>query len=162
MTPNGSLNHTMTTPYSPLDETHRIFNNILTQFNVLNLRKEITALAQNVHFVSSHNKVYFPIPLKETETTAAFKGLEGCVAAALAGLKEEQLVNGEKNGVNGTVEKREMKITVDLEKATVFLFQTYISTIDGLGKLDKRSRSKLNGLSHLPLSFRFQVLGIFI
>jgi hypothetical protein len=58
--------------------------------------------------------------------------MEGGVASALAELKTG---------------RRGRDIKVDLEKATSFLFQSYLATVDGLGKLDKGVRAKLRGMN---------------
>jgi len=84
----------------------------------------------NVKIESDFDRVYFPIPFKETETAAALKAVEGAVACALAELK---------------FGKSERIVRVDLERATCFLFQAYLATVDGLGKLDKGVTAKLKG-----------------
>jgi hypothetical protein len=123
----------MATAYSPVQEARRIFDLLLDQREALGLPDCLPEIAQDVSIESKHDRVYFPIPFKETETTAALKAVEGSVAAALADLKHKQ-------------SKR--KVTVDLEKATRFLFQAYLATVDGLGKLDKGVKAKLKGTSH--------------
>ncbi|RDW91980.1 transferase family iii protein [Coleophoma crateriformis] len=114
--------------YSPVQETQRIFDLLCSQAEDLGLPANLHEFQKKVSFESEFNRVYFPIPLKETETASALKGVEGCVAAALAELKTG---------------KKDRSITVNLEKATSFLFQAYLATVGGLGKLDKDVRSKL-------------------
>ncbi|KFY18622.1 hypothetical protein V491_04745 [Pseudogymnoascus sp. VKM F-3775] len=94
----------------------------------LNLPGGLESLAKNVEFTSERDMIYFPIPFKETETTAALKGVEALVASALADLKYG---------------KQSRKIEIDLEQTTCFLFQTYLSTIDGMGKYDAGIKAKL-------------------
>lgn len=118
------------TPYSALDEAQRIFSLLCKEAEELGLPSSLAHIKGDVVFKSDFNRVYFPIPLKETETSSALKGLEGCVAVALADLRYGW-------------QYREVK--VDLEKATCFLFQTYIATICGLGKFDKGVQTKLKG-----------------
>lgn len=117
--------------YSPVREAQRIFHLLCDQGDQLGLPPVIRDIAYHVKIVSDHDRVYFPIPLKETETASALKAVEGSVACALADLKY-----GSK--------PREVK--VELEQATCFLFQAYLATVDGLGKLDKGVKAKLKGM----------------
>lgn len=116
--------------YSPRDEAESIFDLLCSLGEELNLPRSARALTKNVKFTSEKNTIYFPIPFKETETTSALKGIEALVATALANLKY-----GESS----------RKIEINLEQATCFLFQTYLSTIDGLGKYDAGIKAKLKG-----------------
>ncbi|KAK6075848.1 CoA-transferase family III [Seiridium cupressi] len=93
------------------------------------LPTEVRAIAKNVTFQTQRDQPYFPIPFKETETAAALKAVEGAVASLLAGT----------SNASGS----EKQITVNLEKTTAFLFQAYLATVGGLGKLDKNVRSLL-------------------
>jgi hypothetical protein len=127
------------TTYSPVKEAERIFHLLCDQAEQLNLPSNFAGIKRNVVFKSDFDRVYFPIPLKETEAASALKGVEGGVASALAELKTGQ---------------RERKIEVDLEKATSFLFQSYLATIGGLGKLDEGVRSKLKGTTSKYLFLR--------
>jgi hypothetical protein len=127
--------------YSPVREAERIFNLLCSQAERLSLPSSFAETKRNVVFQSASDRIYFPIPFKETETASALKGVEGGVASALAELK-----TGRRDG----------KITVDLEKATSFLFQSYLATVGGLGKLDKGVRAKLKGTQ----CYIFQLFGI--
>ena len=117
-------------PYSPLNETQRIFDILCASVSTLNLPPTFPSIKRNIQFSSHHNRIYFPIPFKETETASALKGIEGGVASALWTLR-----GGEQNA----------KVTVNLEKATCFLFQAYVATVGGLGKQDVSVRGKLVG-----------------
>lgn len=118
------------TAYSPLQETQRIFQYLCENGDQLGLPASIQDIKDRVTFVSNYNRVYFPIPFKEMEVASALKAVEGSVACALADLK---------------FGKREREVCVNLEKATNFLFQAYRATVDGLGKLDPKVKSKLKG-----------------
>ncbi|KAI1414684.1 CAIB/BAIF family enzyme [Hypoxylon sp. FL1857] len=72
--------------------------------------------------------VCFPCPLREQETVAALKALEGCAAAAIADIR-------------GTA--RERAISVTLERVTSFLMSTYITNIDGLDKCNPKSKERI-------------------
>lgn len=116
--------------YSPQAEAKSIFDLLCNFQEELNLPPNTGELAKSVEFASEKNMIYFPIPFKETETTAALKGIEALVATALANVKYGE---------------RSRKIEIDLEHTTCFLFQTYLSTIDGLGKYDTGVKAKLKG-----------------
>lgn len=121
--------------YSPKVETKRIFNLLYKLKDKLNLPGNLGELAETLEFTSEKDTIYFPIPFKETETTAALKGVEALVVTALANLKYQE---------------QSRKIEISLEQTTCFLFQTYLSTIDGLGKYDTGIKAKLKGKSPLP------------
>ena len=116
--------------YSPTQEAERIFNLLCEQAADIGLPPNFAHIKRNVVFESEYDRVYFPIPFKETETASALKGIEGGVALAL-----EQLRSG----------KHDRKVKVNLEKATCFLFQAYMATVGGLGKQDEGVKVKLKG-----------------
>lgn len=118
--------------YSSITESNRIYHNLLGSFgdDKISFPDQITTKQSSVKFTGSHDKPYFPIPFKETETTAALKAIEGSLAALLADEKEG---------------KQDRKIEVNQEKTTAFLFQAYLARVGGLGKLDKDVRKLLKG-----------------
>lgn len=119
-------------PYRSTSESLRIFDLLLNLINDgISLPSEVQSKRSNVIFTGDRDLPYFPIPFKETETTAALKAVEGCVATLLADIKY------------GTGESR--RITVNHEKTTAFLFQAYLARIGGLGKLDKSVGQLLKG-----------------
>jgi hypothetical protein len=120
----------MAPAYSPIHEAQRIFDVLCDQGDRLGLPDAIRSIRDSVSIESDYDRVYFPVPFKETETVAALKAVEGAVASALLEIKYGRAI--------GTVK-------VDLERATRFACQTYIATVDGLGKLDKGVRAKLKG-----------------
>ncbi|KAF3016424.1 hypothetical protein E8E14_003994 [Neopestalotiopsis sp. 37M] len=115
--------------YSSREESARIVGLLCSLFDPLGLPTEARTLAKNVVFKAERDQPIFPIPFKETETTAALKAIEGSVASLLAATQE----NTDSN----------RQVTVSLEKTTAFLFQAYLATVGGLGKLDKSVRSLL-------------------
>lgn len=121
--------------YSPVKEADRIFSLLFDQAERLNLPEEAIACRDAVSFTSSHDQIYFPIPFKETETLAALKGIEGSVAAAIAGLRYGQ--------------PAPRNIRVNLERATAFGCQAYMAKVDGLSKLDPKVKKKLKGRHYL-------------
>ncbi|KAL4979762.1 CoA-transferase family III domain-containing protein [Aspergillus desertorum] len=116
--------------YSPVKEARRIFSFLCDQAERLNLPHEVVTGQDAVSFNSTHDKIYFPIPFKETETLAALKGIEGSVAAAIADLR-----------YGPAAQKRNVKI--NLERATAFGCQAYMAKVDGLSKLDPEVKKKL-------------------
>jgi len=122
MTVNG-------TGYSSIAETSNIRKILGTIFNDnVSLPDEVKKRSEDVKLTGTRDKPYFPIPFKETETTAALKAIEGSAAALLAESKDGH---------------RERAVTVDQEKTTAFLFQAYLARVGGLGKLDKNVRKFL-------------------
>jgi hypothetical protein len=121
--------------YSPVAEGRRIFD-LLTSKVDLRLPPTLTH-REGVTFTSDLDDVYFPIPFKETETTAALKALEAGIAAEIAALRY------------GDEHSRD--ITVNLEKVACFMLSSYLATVDGYGKLDPRAKKKIKGQS-VPLS----------
>ncbi|KEY64155.1 hypothetical protein S7711_03449 [Stachybotrys chartarum IBT 7711] len=113
----------MSAEYSSSAESRRIFDFLLSSFKEeFALPTPVPSKSNLVNFTGHHDKPYFPIPFKETETAAALKAIEASIAASLA-----DLAYGES----------ERSITINLEKTTAFLFQAYLARIGGLGKLDK-------------------------
>jgi hypothetical protein len=73
---------------------------------------------------------YFPSPLKQTEAISALKAVEAGVASSIADLKDD---SGSR------------KINVDLERATAFLFSTYLATVGGMDKANPKVKKLLKG-----------------
>ncbi|GAB1320643.1 hypothetical protein MFIFM68171_10853 [Madurella fahalii] len=91
----------------------------------------IRPLVRTVEISSGSGKgeaVHFPTPLKEQDAVAAIKGLEACLAAAIADLRY---------GMSSR------KIQVDTDKVSTFLMSAYLTTLDGMGKADPRIREKI-------------------
>jgi hypothetical protein len=124
----------MVTHYSAAEESKRILDFLLDAFpsdDNYSLPAQIRRRRDNVSFKAHKDLPYFPIPFKETETAAALKAIEASVAAALRDIK------------TGTTNSR--AVTIDLEKTTAFLFQAYLATVGGLGKLDPEVKKLLKG-----------------
>lgn len=116
-------------PYSMTAETKRILD-LITSLVPLPLSQ--THIRNNVSFTSYSDFPYFPIPFKETEVAAALKAIEGNLASALVALDNDK-------------DESSAPVTVNLEKTTAFLFQAYLATVGGLGKLDKEVKRYLKG-----------------
>lgn len=118
--------------YSPTQEARRILAFLCRQSHALNLPPNVPHNQDAVHFHSTADRIFFPIPFKETETLAALKGVEGLVVAEIVNLRF------------GPQEKKR-NVSVSLEAATYFGCQAYMAKVGGLGKLDPGVRSKLKG-----------------
>lgn len=123
--------------FSSTQEAERILEALSSRFaqDETSLPKVAIDKLKDVAFKSSRNLPYFPIPLKETETAAALKAIEGAVASCLVDLRE------------GSTKDR--SISIDLEKTTAFLFQTYLTTVGGYGKLQPEAKRFLKGKENL-------------
>ncbi|CRG85721.1 Follicle-stimulating hormone receptor [Talaromyces islandicus] len=114
--------------YSPTQESRRILSFLCQQSHALNLPSGVADNQDTVQFHSTTDKIYFPIPFKETETLAALKSIEALTAAEIANLRFGQ---------------KSRNVSVSLEGATYFGCQAYMAKVGGLGKLDPDVRSKL-------------------
>lgn len=86
-----------------------------------NLPGECLSHIASIHFSTANTgSPYFPSPLKHTEAITALKAVEAGVAATIAQLS-----------AGGPVQRN---INVDLERATAFLFSTYLATVGGFDK----------------------------
>ncbi|OCL08686.1 alpha-methylacyl-CoA racemase [Glonium stellatum] len=102
-----------------LDETRNSLQ-VLLQLAKGQIPQECYPLITSVDFTTANTgSPYFPSPFKQTEATSALKAVEAGVAAAIA-----DLAYGE--------QKR--KMVVDLERASAFLFSTYLATVGGMNK----------------------------
>jgi hypothetical protein len=125
-------------PYRSIEECSKILKLILKTFNgnCDALPEPVRCRAQKVRFNAQRDLPYFPIPFKETETTAALKAIEASTVAILYDLKTEQ--------------DSERLVKIDLERTTAFLFQAYLATVNGLGKLDAGVKVWLKGMEPWP------------
>jgi hypothetical protein len=73
---------------------------------------------------------YFPSPLKQTEAITALKAIEAGLAASIADLRDAP---------------EQRKINVDLERASAFLFSTYLATVGGMNKSHPQVKKMLKG-----------------
>jgi hypothetical protein len=73
---------------------------------------------------------YYPSPLKQTEAISALKAVEAGVAALIADLQD------------GASER---SIQIDMERASAFLFSTYLATVGGMDKAHPKVKKFLKG-----------------
>ena len=119
--------------YSSLAETKRI-TGLLS--SLVSLPPAADEARRTVEFTAVRDLPYFPIPFKETEVTAALKAIEGSLAHAILRLRD---------GDGQTTQTPPSRITVNLEKTTAFLFEAYLATVNGYGKLDPEVKKLLKG-----------------
>ncbi|CAJ2509834.1 Uu.00g057340.m01.CDS01 [Anthostomella pinea] len=103
----------------------------LLQSSESELPTEFLRYVQDVIFDSPSvdgNSVCLPCPMRQQEACAALKALEGCAAAAIAGLRER---------------KNKTDISINLERVTCFLMSAYIANLDGLDKCNPKIRFRL-------------------
>ena len=120
--------------YSQTEEARRIVELIASRPE-LRLPDAIIKQPSTVNFsclTPNDETAYFPIPFKEVETTSALKAIEASIAAQLAALRY------------GDTTPR--KIDIKLEKVACFLFQSYLATVGGYGKLDPRAKAMIKGM----------------
>jgi hypothetical protein len=95
------------------------------------LPEESLSHIANVDFSTANTgSPYFPSPLKQTEAISALKAVEAGVASSIADLKD------------GSTDR---SINVDLERATAFLFSTYLATVGGMDKANPKVKKLLKG-----------------
>ncbi|KAF1945732.1 CoA-transferase family III [Clathrospora elynae] len=94
-----------------------------------NLPEEAISHIAKVNFSTANTgSPYFPSPLKQTEAISALKAVEAGVASAIADLSDGSKIR---------------TINVDLERATAFLFSTYLATVGGLDKSNPKVKKFL-------------------
>jgi hypothetical protein len=112
--------------YSTLSESRTAFRDLLAD-EKLPLSPEIRALGNRINIYGEKDWPTIPTPWRETEAITALKSLEAAIAIALGKVRY---------GLDQTAE-------IDMDHATIFLFMSYLSTIDGFGKWDPRSVERL-------------------
>ncbi|KAF1958366.1 CoA-transferase family III [Byssothecium circinans] len=121
---NGSSHHSS----ALLDGTRRALKHLLAQANG-QLPKECLPHVQSVGFSTANTgSPYFPSPLKQTEAISALKAVEAGLAALIADL---------------SAPVQERNINVDLERASAFLFSTYLATVGGMDKAHPKVKKLL-------------------
>jgi hypothetical protein len=129
-TENGT--HGTPNIYTLLDGTKTALEQLLAKAQS-NLPEECLPHISKIHFSTANTgSPYFPSPLKQTEAITALKAVEAGVASAIADLREEP---------------KSRSIDVDLERATAFLFSTYLATVGGMDKANPKVKKLLKGKS---------------
>ncbi|KAF1360761.1 CoA-transferase family III [Lizonia empirigonia] len=114
--------------YSLLDGTKTALEQLLAKAKN-NLPEESLPHIAKIHFSTANTgSPYFPSPLKQTEAITALKAVEAGVASAIADLQDGPQTRS---------------IDVDLERATAFLFSTYLATVGGMDKADPKVKKLL-------------------
>ncbi|KAH7135660.1 CoA-transferase family III domain-containing protein [Dendryphion nanum] len=114
--------------YTLLDGTQAALEHLLARAQS-QLPSEALSHIKKVNFSTANTgSPYFPSPLKQTEAIGALKAVEAGVAAAIANLSDEP---------------RERIVNVDLERASAFLFSTYLATVGGMDKSSPKVKKLL-------------------
>ena len=117
--------------YTLLDGTQTALEHLLARAHG-QIPPESVANIKSVQFSTANTgSPYFPSPLKQTEAIGALKAVEAGVAAAIANLSDEP---------------KERSINVDLERASAFLFSTYLATVGGMDKAHPKVKKLLKGM----------------
>lgn len=123
-----------------LDGTYAALDHLLEQVTAQLPSECISHVSRTQFSTANTGGPYFPSPLKQTEAISALKAVEAGVAASIADLNTE-------------LPGRSIK--VDLERASAFLFSTYLATVGGMDKADPKVKKYLKGAhgsSNLPPS----------
>ncbi|KAJ4360745.1 uncharacterized protein N0V89_001312 [Didymosphaeria variabile] len=123
---NGSASYDNTDTL--LDGTHAALDFLLGQVTA-QLPEECLPYVARARFSTANTgSPYFPSPLKQTEAISALKAVEAGVAASIADLKTNV---------------PDRSINVDLERASAFLFSTYLATVGGMDKAHPKVKKYL-------------------
>jgi hypothetical protein len=134
---NQAENSHASSTYTLLDGTRSALEQLLVKANE-NLPQECLSHIARVRFSTANTgSPYFPSPLKQTEAISALKAVEAGVASAIADL---------------STGPRARKIDVDMERATAFLFSTYLATVGGMDKANPNAKKLLKGESRQTLT----------
>jgi hypothetical protein len=128
--PNGTTHM----PYDTVVESRNVFSALLSDPK-LALPPAITSQRPHVHIHGVGAMPTMPTPWRETEAITATKALEACIALALAELRFTS--SRHTTSSNSTAEAPQAPI--DTDHATLALFMSYLSTVNGFGKWNKRS-----------------------
>ena len=90
------------------------------------LPSEVTSLVSRTTFTNESTPI-LPCPFRQLEAAAALKAIEAAVA----------------NSIGKARFGYEQDVSIDLQHATLFLFSTYLATVDGMGKQDPKVKEKL-------------------
>lgn len=114
-----------------LDETKAALETLL-KVAKSQIPTECRDTIRDVYFTTANTGTPdFPCPFKEAEATGALKAVEAGIASTIADLACGQ---------------RMRKAVVDLERASCFLFSTYLATVGGYNKSSPESKKFLKGM----------------
>jgi hypothetical protein len=124
------LKRTPSHNYTLLEGTHEALAHLLGCTKG-QLPEECLAHLPKVHFSTANTGgPYFPSPLKQTEAISALKAVEASIATSIADLESGPKCRS---------------INVDLERASAFLFSTYLATVEGMNKANPKVKKYLRG-----------------
>ena len=120
----ASINGKVPAAYDTVAETRNVFSALLND-SKLALPPAIQKQAHSVTIHGHGGQPTIPTPWRETEAMTAMKALEACVVLAIAKARYPQI--------------QAQSASVETDHATLALFMSYLSTINGYNKWDKRS-----------------------
>lgn len=129
---SSHLDHETPEPYDTVSASIEVFHSLLGDSS-LPLSPATRSLGSNVKISGLGGHPTIPSPWKEAEAITALKGLEAALAITLARLRYPDL--------------GEQQAEIDSDHATVFLFMSYLSRIDGMGKWEPGSVKRLKRAS---------------
>jgi hypothetical protein len=125
-----ATNGTAIATYTLLNGTRSALEQLLERAKG-QLPEDCLAHVAQVQFTTANTgSPYFPSSLKQTEAISALKGVEASVAASIANLRD------------GSCPRT---IKIDMERASAFLFSTYLATVGGMGKAHPKVKKLLKG-----------------
>lgn len=125
---NDGSNRVASPPYNLLQGTRAALVHLLDRARA-QLPEEVHQHVANITFLTANTgSPYFPSPLKQTEAISALKAVEAGMAATIADLKEAS---------------QGREINVHLERASAFLFSTYLATVGGMDKAHPKVKKLL-------------------
>ncbi|PSN67916.1 alpha-methylacyl-CoA racemase [Corynespora cassiicola Philippines] len=127
-TTNGHANGTTADINTLLQGTRKALEHLLAKADGQLPQEALPHIASINFSTANTGSPYFPSPLKQTEAISALKAVEAGVAAAIADLANEN---------------KSRKINVDLERASAFLFSTYLATVGGMDKAHPKVKKLL-------------------
>jgi hypothetical protein len=129
---SGVTNGVRPQPYTLLQGTEQALKHLLEKARG-QLPEACLSHVDNVQFSTANTgSPYFPSSLKQTEAISALKAVEASVAASIADLRTGS---------------KDRSIRVDLERASAFLFSTYLATVGGMNKAHPKVKKLLKGLT---------------
>jgi hypothetical protein len=128
---NGSHKSNGTTSYSMLEETKKALEALL-KLAKCQIPLECQQAIRDVTFTTANTGTPdFPCPFKETETAGALKAIEAGIASSIADL---------------SLGPKKREASVDLVRASAFLFSTYLATIGGFNKGQSKAKALLKSM----------------
>lgn len=109
--------------YDQVGEVQNLFNELINS-----VPADIGRNFNKVSFVNGSDDLVLPVKLREAEAIAALKGIEAAIAIEIS---------------NKRFGKSDEAATIDIQHSLMFLFSTYLSSVNGYTKLDPKAKTFL-------------------